>query len=131
MLALPRRAPAPQILLMPNLLDKRVTGQYHSMLLVVTGQYLSAFAASQIGWEQQGKEQVMSKAFYSASTQHKRAATDHETAARQHRQAAEHHDQNKLHAARIASQSAMECCDNAQKQSIAACASSANAAPRP
>lgn len=73
----------------------------------------------------------MSKAFYSASTQHKRAATDHETAARQHRQAAEHHDQNKSHAARIASKSAMECCDNAQKQSIAACASSANVAPRP
>jgi hypothetical protein len=36
-----------------------------------------------------------------------------------------------LHAARIASKSAMECCDNAQKRSIAACASSANVAPRP
>ena len=115
---------------MPNLLDKRVTGQYHSMLLVVTGQY-AAFAASQMDGSNRARSNVMSKAFYSASTQHKRAATDHETAARQHRQAAEHHDQNKLHAARIASQSAMECCDNAQKQSIAACASSANAAPRP
>jgi hypothetical protein len=36
-----------------------------------------------------------------------------------------------LHEARIASESAMECCDNAQKRSIAACASSANVAPRP
>jgi hypothetical protein len=67
----------------------------------------------------------MSDARNSASTHHKQAATDHETAARQHRKAAEHHDKNMLFDAKHSSASALECCDKAQKQSVAACQISA------
>ncbi len=62
----------------------------------------------------------MPRAIDSASSQHKRAAAKHELAARQHRKAAASFDQEKWHAAKLASESAMECAENAHKQSISA-----------
>ena len=60
-----------------------------------------------------------------ASGLHKQAATDHEAAAKHHLKAAECHDQNKLGDAKSSSKSAMDCCNQAQKHSTTACASSA------
>ena len=60
-----------------------------------------------------------------ASGLHKHAASDHEAAAKHHRHAAECHDQNKVSDAKASSKSAMECCDTAQKNSVAACGCSA------
>lgn len=55
-----------------------------------------------------------------ASTLHKKAASDHEAAAKHHLKAAECHDQNKMSDAKISSKSALDCCNTAQKNTIAA-----------
>lgn len=60
-----------------------------------------------------------------ASTLHKKAASDHEAAAKHHHKAAECHDGNKLSDAKISSKSAMDCCNDAQKNTKAACDCSA------
>jgi hypothetical protein len=60
-----------------------------------------------------------------ASGLHTQAASAHEEAAKQHHHAASCHDQNKMSDAKDSSKSAMECCNTAQKQSIAACGCSA------
>jgi hypothetical protein len=70
----------------------------------------------------------MSDAIHSPSSEHKQAASAHEIAARQHREAAEFHDKNMLHAARLSSESASECCIKAHGQSMFACARSAEKA---
>lgn len=70
----------------------------------------------------------MSDALYSAGSQHKQAARDHEIAAVQHRTAAEFHDKAMLHQARLASVSALECCEKAHRLSLLACAHSAKRA---
>jgi hypothetical protein len=67
----------------------------------------------------------MPDAIHSPSSQHKQAASDHEMAALQHRAAAEFHDKRMLHAARLSSEDARECCIKAQRQSMLACASMA------
>lgn len=70
----------------------------------------------------------MSGAIHSPSSEHKLAATEHEIAARQHRAAAEFHDKRMLHAARLSSASAQECCTKALRQSMLACELSAEQA---
>jgi hypothetical protein len=70
----------------------------------------------------------MSDATHSPSTQHKQAASGHEIAARQHRTAAEFHDKRMLHAARLSSEDARECCIKAHRQSMLACERSAGKA---
>lgn len=60
-----------------------------------------------------------------ASTLHKKAASDHEAAAKHHHTAAEQHDQNKMSDAKTSAISAMDCCNTAQKNTKAACDSSA------
>jgi hypothetical protein len=60
-----------------------------------------------------------------ASGLHKQAASAHEEAAKQHAHAASCHDQNKISDAKDSSKNAMECCNTAQKQSVAACGCSA------
>lgn len=67
----------------------------------------------------------MSDAIHSPSTQHKQAASYHEIAARQHRTAAQFHDKRMLHAARLSSEDARECCIKAHRQSMLACERSA------
>jgi hypothetical protein len=63
----------------------------------------------------------MSDAIHSPSSEHKQAARAHEIAARQHREAAEFHDKNMLHAARLGSENARECCIQAHRHSLRAC----------
>jgi hypothetical protein len=70
----------------------------------------------------------MSDATHSPSTRHKQAASDHEIAALQHRTAAEFHDKRMLHAARLSSEDARECCMKAHRQSMLACEHSADKA---
>jgi hypothetical protein len=67
----------------------------------------------------------MSDPIHSPSSEHKQAASDHEIAARQHRTAAEFHDKNMLHAARLSSENAKECCIKAHRRSMLACEHSA------
>jgi hypothetical protein len=74
---------------------------------------------------------TMSDATHSPSTQHKQAASDHELAALQHRTAAEFHDKSMLHAARLSSEDAQECCIKAHEQSMLACGQSAGRAAAP
>jgi hypothetical protein len=59
-----------------------------------------------------------------ASTLHKKAASDHEAAAKHHHMAAASHDHNKLSDAKTSSNSAMDCCNTAQKNTKVACDSS-------
>jgi len=70
----------------------------------------------------------MSGAIHSPSTQHKQAARDHELAAHQHRSAAQFHDKRMLHAARLSSEDARECCITAHERSMLACRHSAEGA---
>jgi hypothetical protein len=72
--------------------------------------------------------ETMSRAIHSPSSRHKQAAHDHEVAAHQHRTAAEFHDKRMLHAARLSSEQAEECCMTAHGRSMLACQLSADTA---
>lgn len=60
-----------------------------------------------------------------SSALHTKAAHEHEATAKLHHNAAEHHDHNKIADAKTCSKNAMDACNNAQKHSASACASTA------